>query len=69
MAPVPCQKVMSNSFQVYKRIVIFYKFKQFYRALLMGMVHNKEVHGVVLKRKMETAEFSATVRMAAHPQP
>ena len=68
MAPIPCQKVVSNGFQVYKRIVIFYKFKQFYCALLMGMVHNKEVHGVVLKKEMETAEFSATVCMAEHPQ-
>lgn len=51
MGPIPCQKVMSNGFQVYKRIVVFFKFKQFYCALLMGMVHNKEVHGVILKKK------------------
>lgn len=51
LSPIPCQKVMSNGFQVYKRIVIFYKFKQLYCALLVGMVHNKEVHGVILKKK------------------
>lgn len=40
---------MSNGFQMYKRIVIFYKFKHFYCALLVWVIHNKEVHGVVLK--------------------
>lgn len=34
---------------MYKRIVIFHKFKQFYCALLVWMIHNKEVHGVILK--------------------
>lgn len=34
----------------------------------MGMVHNKEVHGVILKKEMETAEFSATACVAKHPQ-
>lgn len=34
----------------------------------MGMVHNKEVHGVILKKEMETSELSATVCVAKHPQ-
>lgn len=53
MAPVPYQKVMPNGFQMHKRIVIFYKFKHFYCALLVWVIHNKEVHGVILKGKME----------------
>lgn len=68
MASIPCQKFVTKGFQVYKRTVIFYKFKQFYCGLLMGMVHNKEVHGVILKKEMETAEFSATACVAKHPQ-
>lgn len=53
LAPVPYQKVMPNGFQMHKRIVIFYKFKHFYCALLVWVIHNKEVHSVILKGKME----------------
>lgn len=57
---------MSNGFQVYKRIVIFYKFKQFYCALVMGMIHNEEVHGVVLKKnKQKQLNFTRSLPQVA----